>query len=56
MGQKFEKSLGSGPNRVRMLLARASLDISGDLEGTVVGRPGGSPILSLWFPDFAAIG
>ena len=25
MGQKFEKALGSGPNRVQMLLARGSL-------------------------------
>lgn len=56
MGQKVKKVRGGGPNRVRMLLARGSLDISGDLEETVVWRPGRSPILSQWFPDFAAIG
>lgn len=36
--------------------ARGSLDILGDLEETVVGRPGGSPTLSQWSPDLAAIG
>lgn len=56
MGQKVEKALGSGPNRVGTHLARGSLDISGDLEETVVGRPGGSPTLSQGSPDLAVIG
>ena len=48
MGQKVEKVHGRGPNRVRMLLARGSLDISGDLEGQDgrqrgTGARGGGP-------------
>lgn len=38
LGQRFEKVLGSGPNSLRLFLARGCLDVSGNLEEAIVGK------------------
>ena len=54
MGQNVDKVLSSGP-KSGCFWQGDFLTSQGDLEETVVGRPGGSPIPSQWFPNFAAI-